>query len=164
MSGSWCSRGWKFPNPRFKAYLLIGPEKAAARHGRFIMWHSSPDLCGINRPKPTILTVRLVLLYRAQDLFHHNGKLCRMETQGGRGELGSGERRGLWEMTLRPLKGPAQPSLGPRAWRRPHLSRVTVLPQPRPPHPKLGISALTPRSSPTVHTKQDGKWKVFYGV
>lgn len=58
----------------------------------------------------------------------------------------------------------AQPSLHPRAWRRPHLSRVTVLPELRPPHPKLGISALTPRSSPADQTNQDGKWKVFYGV
>lgn len=66
-------------------------------------------------------------------------------------------------------KGPeggkaAQPSLRPRAWRRPHLSRVTVLPELRLPHPELGISALTPRSSPADQTNQDGKWKVFYGV
>lgn len=36
VSGSWYSRGWKFPNLRFKTCLLIGPEKAAARRGRFM--------------------------------------------------------------------------------------------------------------------------------
>lgn len=32
-SGSLCLRGWKFPILGFKAYLLIGPEKAAAGMG-----------------------------------------------------------------------------------------------------------------------------------
>lgn len=66
----------------------------------------------------------------------------------------------MWEMARRPLEGSRlhSPPLEPRVWKSQHRFRVTLLPELHSPDDKLGISALTPRMSPTDQIK-DSKWE-----
>lgn len=148
VSGSWWLRGWKFPAPGFKAYLFIG-QKAAARHGRFIMWHSSLDLCGTNRPKPTVLSVTQCFCTGLQDPSHHNDKWGRIETQGGAGDAGPWGKKKVGR-TPDPPKGSkaAQPSHRPKDLEKSPPYQNYSAGQTRPARSQLGISVPTPRNSP----------------
>ena len=149
----------EIPCPWVQGLSVYWPEKAAARHGRFIMWHSSPDLCGINRPKPTGLSVTQYFCPGLQIFPTTMTNEAESKLRVGQGTLGCGERWELWEGPQAPEGGKAaQPSPGSRVWRSPHLARATLRTRLGQPDPSLGFLSQHPeaallKSNRMVHGK-----------
>lgn len=68
VSGS-LSQRVAMPHPWVQGSSAYWPREGSCQALRFTMVPSSPDLCGISRPKPIMLSVCPVLLYQAQEAF-----------------------------------------------------------------------------------------------